>query len=166
MVIIEENIEFETDFDKEKIAKEVVEHILDKEECPWDVEVDILITDSEEVREYNKEYRDIDKTTDVLSFPNIDWEAPSDYENVDEEEFNCSSFNPETELPILGEICLNKDRIISQAEEYGHSVKREYAFLIAHSMLHLLGYDHMEEDEAKVMEEKQKNYLDEIGISR
>ncbi len=166
MIILEENIEFETDFDKEQTAKDVVEHILDKENCPWDVEVDILITDSEEVKEYNREYRDIDKTTDVLSFPNIDWEAPADYENVDEEEFNCSSFNPETGLPILGEICLNKDRIISQAGEYGHSVKREFAFLIAHSMLHLLGYDHMEEDEAKVMEEKQKEYLEDLKISR
>ena len=165
MVIIEENIEFETDFDKEKIAKEVVEHILDKEECPWDVEVDILITDSEEVREYNKEYRDIDKTTDVLSFPNLEWEAPSDFENLNVEDQEMS-VNPETELTILGEICLNKDRIISQAEEYGHSVKREYAFLIAHSMLHLLGYDHMEEDEAKVMEEKQAAYLEMLGIGR
>lgn len=166
MIILEENIEFETDFDKEQTAKDVVEHILDKEKCPWDVEVDILITDSEEVKEYNREYRDIDKTTDVLSFPNIDWEAPADYENVDEEEFNCSSFNPETGLPILGEICLNKDRIISQAGEYGHSVKREFAFLIAHSILHLLGYDHMEDDEAKVMEEKQKEYLEDLKISR
>ena len=166
MIILEENVEFKTDFDKEQVAKDVVEHILDKENCPWDVEVDILITDSEEVKEYNREYRNIDKTTDVLSFPNIDWEAPADYENVDEEEFNCSSFNPETELPILGEICLNKDRIISQAEEYGHSVKREFAFLIAHSMLHLLGYDHMEDDEAKVMEDKQKEYLEDLKISR
>ena len=161
MIILEENVEFKTDFDKEQVAKDVVEHILDKENCPWDVEVDILITDSEEVKEYNREYRNIDKTTDVLSFPNIDWEAPADYENVDEEEFNCSSFNPETELPILGEICLNKDRIISQAEEYGHSVKREFAFLIAHSMLHLLG-----DDEAKVMEDKQKEYLEDLKISR
>ncbi len=166
MIILEENIEFETDFDKEQTAKDVVEHILDKENCPWDVEVDILITDSEEVKEYNREYRDIDKTTDVLSFPNIDWEAPADYENVDEEEFNCSSFNPETGLPILGEICLNKDRIISQAGEYGHSVKREFAFLIAHSMLHLCGYDHMEEDEAKVMEKKQSDVLNTLGITR
>ncbi|MCR4697365.1 MAG: rRNA maturation RNase YbeY [Lachnospiraceae bacterium] len=166
MVILEENIEFETDFDKEKIANEVVEFILKKENCPWDVEVDILITESEEVQDYNREYRDIDKTTDVLSFPNIDWEAPADYSNVDEKEFNASSFNPETNLTILGDICLNRDRIISQAEEYGHSVKREYAFLIAHSMLHLLGYDHMEEAEAKVMEDKQKEYLAELGINR
>lgn len=165
MVIIEENTEFETDFDKQKTAEEVISHILEKEGCPWETEVDILITESEEVREYNKEYREIDKTTDVLSFPNLEWETPADFENVDEEELQMS-LNPETDLPILGEICLNKDRIISQAEDYGHSVKREYAFLIAHSILHLLGYDHMEEDEAKVMEEKQKSYLEEIGIGR
>ena len=166
MVVIEENIEFETDFDKDAIAGEVVDYILKKENCPWDVEVDILITDSDEVQDYNREYRDIDKTTDVLSFPNIDWEAPADYSSVDEQEFNASSFNPETDLPILGEICLNKDRIISQADEYGHSIKREYAFLIAHSMLHLLGYDHMEDDEASVMEDKQKEYLSQLGINR
>ena len=165
MVIIEENVEFKTDFDKQKTAEEVIGHILEKEGCPFECEVDILITDSEEVREYNKEYREINKTTDVLSFPNIEWEAPSDFENVNEEDLEMS-VNPETDLTILGEICLNKDRIISQAEEYGHSVKREYAFLIAHSMLHLLGYDHMEEDEAKVMEEKQDTYLNEIGIVR
>lgn len=166
MVVIEENIEFETDFDKDAIAGEVIDYILKKENCPWEVEVDILITDSDEVQDYNREYRDIDKTTDVLSFPNIDWEAPADYSSVDEQEFNASSFNPETDLPILGEICLNKDRIISQADEYGHSIKREYAFLIAHSMLHLLGYDHMEEDEARVMEDKQKEYLSQLGINR
>lgn len=166
MVVIEENIEFETDFDKDAIAGKVIDYILKKENCPWEVEVDILITDSDEVQDYNREYRDIDKTTDVLSFPNIDWEAPADYSSVDEQEFNASSFNPETDLPILGEICLNKDRIISQADEYGHSIKREYAFLIAHSMLHLLGYDHMEEDEASVMEDKQKEYLSQLGINR
>lgn len=92
-------------------------------------------------------------------------EAPSDFENLNVEDLEMS-VNPETELTILGEICLNKDRIVSQAEEYGHSVKREYAFLIAHSMLHLLGYDHMEEDEAKVMEEKQAAYLENLGIKR
>ena len=165
MVIIEENTDFNTDFDKQKTAEEVIGHILKKEGCPKEFEVDILITDSEEVREYNKEYRDIDKTTDVLSFPNIDWETPADFESIDEEELEMS-VNPETNLTILGEICLNKDRIISQAEDYGHSVKREYAFLIAHSILHLLGYDHMEEEEARVMEKKQDEYLSQIGITR
>jgi len=165
MIVIEENVEFKTDFDKQKTAEDVAGLILEKEGCPFECEVDILITDSEEVKEYNKEYRDIDNTTDVLSFPNLEWEAPSDFDSLNAEDLEMS-VNPETNLTILGEICLNKDRILSQAEDYGHSVKREYAFLIAHSMLHLLGYDHMEEDEAKVMEEKQSAYLDELGIKR
>lgn len=166
MVIIEENVSWETDFDKTQTAKQVVEKVLEKEGCPWECEVDILITDSEEIREYNEEYREIDKATDVLSFPNLEWETPADFESAGDDEFLEMSVNPETGLLILGEICLNKDRILSQSEEYGHSIKREYAFLIAHSMLHLLGYDHMEEEEAKVMEGKQREYLDELGISR
>ena len=75
-------------------------------------------------------------------------------------------FNPETGEVILGDIVLCKERIYSQAEEYGHSVLREYAFLIAHSMLHLFGFDHMTEEEAAVMEEKQREILDTLGISR
>ena len=127
--------------------------------------VSVCLCDDETIAEINRQYRGIDRSTDVLSFPNLEWEAPSDFDNLNVEDLEMS-VNPETELTILGEICLNKDRIISQAEEYGHSVKREYAFLIAHSMLHLLGYDHMEEDEAKVMEEKQAAYLEMLGIGR
>lgn len=166
MVIIEENIEWETDFDKQEIAEKVVNQVLKREKCPFECEVDILITDSEEIKEYNEEYRDIDKETDVLSFPNLEWDAPGDFESAENNEYFEVSVNPETELLILGEICLNKDRILAQAEDYGHSVLREYAFLIAHSMYHLIGYDHMEEDEAKVMEGKQKDCLEELGISR
>ena len=69
-------------------------------------------------------------------------------------------------MVMLGDILISKDRVISQAEEYGHSEKREFAFLVAHSVLHLLGYDHMSEEEAKLMESKQKAYLDELGITR
>ena len=85
---------------------------------------------------------------------------------MDEKEFNASSFNPETNLPILGDICLNRDRIISQAEEYGHSPRREFAFLVAHSMLHLCGYDHMTPEESARMEEKQEAVLQSLGITR
>ena len=118
MVVIEENVEFKTDFDKAKIAEDVVGEILKKEGCPFECEVDILITDSEEVKEYNREYRDIDKTTDVLSFPNLEWEAPSDFENLNVEDLEMS-VNPETELTILGEICLNKDRIVFAGDSAG-----------------------------------------------
>lgn len=166
MIFIEENVEWETEFNKQEIAEKVVNQVLKREGCPFECEVDILITDSEEIKEYNEEYRDIDKATDVLSFPNLEWEEPGDFESAMNNEFYDVSVNPETDLLILGEICLNKDRILEQAKEYGHSVLREYAFLIAHSMYHLIGYDHMAEDEAAVMEQKQKESLEEIGISR
>lgn len=164
MINLEMEIEWEESFDFEEVANLVADTVLDKEECPYECEIELTITDSEEVHKINREYRNIDSTTDVLSFPNVDWDSPADYD--------CDGFNddyivnPDTEMIMLGQIVLNKDRIISQAEEFGHSVKREYAFLIAHSMLHLLGYDHMVEDEAKVMETKQSEYLDSIGIGR
>lgn len=164
MVNFENEVNFEADFDLEEIANKVCDTVLELEGCPYLCEVDLLITDKDTVKEINKEFRSIDNTTDVLSFPNVDWPSPSDY--------SCESFNDDflvnrdTELIMLGQIILNDERIVSQAKEYGHSVKREYAFLIAHSMLHLLGYDHMNDEERKLMEKKQTEYLSKIGITR
>ena len=75
-------------------------------------------------------------------------------------------FHPENDCFVLGDIMISRDRMLAQAEEYGHGITREFAFLIAHSVLHLIGYDHMEETEAKCMEEKQNQYLNELGITR
>lgn len=164
VINLDNETEFKPDFDIVKTADKVVGTVLLKEGFPCDAEVDLLITDADTVKDINREYRDIDKTTDVLSFPNTEWDAPADYECegfMDE-----SLIDPENGHYMLGQIVLNDERIVSQAEEYGHSIMREYAFLIAHSMLHLLGYDHMEADEAKIMEDKQKEYLDLVGISR
>lgn len=164
MINIENETGFAPDFDIEETAEQVAEKILSDEGCPYECETELLITDDESVRRMNKEFRDIDKTTDVLSFPNVEWDSPAD--------FGCEGFNddmlvnPDTDNIMLGQIVLNEKRIISQAEEYGHSIKREYAFLIAHSMLHLLGYDHMTEADAAVMEKKQDEYLTELGILR
>ena len=93
----------------------------------------------------------------------VEYESAGIFDKIEADE---DLFNPETGEVILGDIVLCKERIYSQAEEYGHSVLREYAFLIAHSMLHLFGFDHMTEDEAAVMEEKQREILDALGISR
>ena len=86
-----------------------------------------------------------------------------EYDFLEEDD---SCFDPETGELLLGNIVMSKEKVISQAEEYGHSVKREYAFLIAHSMLHLLGYDHMEEEERAIMEGKQREILRKLGIER
>lgn len=162
-------VENETDkefpFDIEELAKNVGKQVLSNENCPWDnVAVNVLVTDNEGIREYNKQFRDIDRETDVLSFPNLEFDAPGEYYIPEGEE--ADYIDPETDELVLGDIILSVDRIYSQAEEYGHSVKREFAFLVAHSMLHLSGYDHMTEEEAKVMEARQEKALMDLGITR
>ena len=107
---------------------------------------------------------DYDRETDVLSFPNLDFDRPGDFEISEDRE--ADYFDPDTGELILGDIIISVDRIKEQAESYGHSRKREFAFLVAHSMLHLCGYDHMEEGEAKVMEAKQEQVLSSLGITR
>ena len=93
----------------------------------------------------------------------IPFETPADYAVAEEDE---SCFDLDTDELLLGDIMISAERAAAQAKEYGHSVKREFCFLVAHSMLHLLGYDHMVPEEAKVMEAKQAKALEELGISR
>ena len=107
----------------------------------------------------------IDAPTDVLSFPNVSYEKAGDFSVLLGEQL-VDLLDPDTGRIMFGDIVINEDRVRSQAKDYGHSVKREFAFLVAHSMLHLCGYDHMEEEEAKVMEKKQEDVLGELGITR
>ena len=161
-------VESETDralpFDVEEVAGKVIVEALDYENCPYEVSVNVLLTDNAGIHEMNKQYRGIDRPTDVLSFPNVDYEKPADFSGIEDniEDY----FDPENGELCLGDIVISVDRVYEQSDEYGHSAKREYAFLIAHSMLHLLGYDHMESDEAAVMERKQEEILDKLGITR
>ena len=153
----------ELDLDYMEIANLVTEGVLDYENCPYESQVELLLTNNAEIQRINNEFRGIDRPTDVLSFPMIEYDSPADFSSVEEDD---SNFDLETGELILGNIVISKEKVIAQAEEYVHSVKREFAFLIAHSMLHLLGYDHMEDGERLVMEEKQRNILDNLGITR
>lgn len=148
------------------LAKKVIEHILQKEGCPFDCEVNLTMTDNDGIQAVNKEFRDMDKPTDVLSFPNCDFDTPGEFLQFRDEDVYFDCFNPENDYFVLGDIMISRDKMLAQAEEYGHGVTREYAFLIAHSVLHLIGYDHMEEEEAKHMETKQNEYLNDLGITR
>ena len=150
-------------FDVKETAELIVETALDCEECPYEAEVNLLLTDDEAIHEMNREHRHIDRPTDVLSFPMIEYKIPGDLSGIEE---SADAFDPETGELMLGDIVISKDRVFAQAEEYGHSVRREYAFLIAHSMLHLLGYDHMDEEERKVMEDRQREIMEKAGIPR
>ena len=150
----------------EEIASQVIEAALDYEACPYETEVNLLITDNEQIHEMNFQFRQIDRPTDVLSFPMIDYEEPGNFDFLEDEEVQDDCFNPETGELLLGDIVISAQKVVEQSEEYGHSRKREYAFLIAHSMLHLMGYDHMEPDEAAVMEKKQREILEQLNITR
>lgn len=160
----EEETPFEVAFDAKKTAEEVIEQIADMEEVPYEFDVYVTMVDSDTIHAINKEQRGIDRETDVLSFPNLDFETPGDFSLAEENE--AAYFDPETGMMIMGDIVINVDKVFEQAQEYGHSAKREFAFLVAHSMLHLCGYDHMEADEAAVMEAKQREALDILGIKR
>ena len=162
-VLIENEIDAKFDFDYEDIAKKVINAAMDLLKFPFEAEISLTITDADGIHAINKEFRDIDSATDVLSFPMVEYETAGNFDRIEADE---DLFNPETGEVILGDIVLCTERIYSQAEEYGHSVLREYAFLIAHSMLHLFGFDHMTEAEAAVMEEKQREILEGLGISR
>lgn len=151
-------------FSVEDTVDKVMETVLELEKCPYEASVNVLLTDNEGIRKYNKEFRKIDKETDVLSFPNIEYDMPSDFSAA--EEAQADYFDPDSGELLLGDIIISVDKVKEQAVNYGHSERREFAFLTAHSMLHLCGYDHMEEAEAAVMEQKQKQVLDIIGITR
>lgn len=161
-------VENETDktlpFDLEAVTQKVIMEALDSEKCPYEAAVAVLLTDNDGIHAMNREFRGIDRPTDVLSFPNVDYKLPADFSGI--EDMAEDYFDPDNGELCLGDIVINVDRVYEQALEYGHSPLREYAFLIAHSMLHLLGYDHMESDEAAVMENKQEEILKRLGITR
>ena len=162
---VENEVNADFGFDIEEVANSVADTVLKMEGCIADLEVGLTITDSEGIHELNKEFRGIDAPTDVLSFPNVSYERAGDFSVLLGEQL-VDLLDPDTGKIMFGDIVINEDRVRSQAEDYGHSIKREFAFLVAHSMLHLCGYDHMEEEEAKVMEKKQEDALGELGITR
>jgi len=161
---IDKEVELAFTFDQDEYVKKVILAAMDFVDCPYEAEVNVLFTDNEGIHEMNKEYREIDRPTDVLSFPMVEYDIPGNFDSVEEEQEEC--FHPETGELLLGDIVLSYDKIKEQAIEYGHSELRELCFLVAHSMLHLFGYDHMTEEEAAVMESKQTEILNELNILR
>lgn len=151
-------------FDCKELLDKIMEQVMETENCPYETCVNLLITDNAGIREYNKNYRATDKETDVLSFPNLSFETAGDFAFAGDHEADC--FDPDSGELQLGDIILSADRVKEQAAEYGHSILREFAFLLAHSMFHLCGYDHMEPDEATVMEQKQEEVLNRLHITR
>ena len=144
----------------EGLLRRVIPAVLDAEGVKVPCEVDVLLTDDEGIHEINHEQRGVDKPTDVLSFPMFEFtpgQPPADDADVD----------PETGLLPLGDMVLSIERAAAQAEEYGHELDREAAYLAVHSVLHLLGYDHMDDGEQKAqMRAREEAILNGLGITR
>ena len=136
--------------EQEKVMKNAVATVLECENKLFDCEISVVITNNEGIREINRDYRNIDSPTDVLSFPQYEFESPS-------------VFLSEPSQPImLGDIVISKERIIVQAEEIGHSFENELTYLTIHSVLHLLGYDHMTDEDKKIMRAREKHIVRKI----
>lgn len=163
-IYIENETETNLDFNYEEVIQNVILYSLEFVNCPYETEVNIVLTDNEAIHQVNLEYRDIDRPTDVLSFPMVEYKEPGDFRRIEEE--NPDVFNLETGELILGDIMISLEKVKEQAMEYGHSELRELAFLTAHSMLHLFGYDHIEDEERRIMEEAQQEIMSGLNISR
>lgn len=161
---IDYEAEKKLDLSYEEIIRDIILAALDYEQCPYEAEINVVLTDNLGIQQVNREYRDIDAPTDVLSFPMLEYETPSDFGQTEDMFADC--FNPESGELMLGDIMISVDKVEEQAEKYGHSQTRELAFLVAHSMLHLFGYDHMEDEERLVMEHKQNEILKSRGYTR
>lgn len=138
-----------------ELVERVCAYTLESEEFGAPAEISVTFVDNEEIQRLNAQHRNIDRVTDVLSFPMLDFDEAAEEE-----------IDPDTGETVLGDIVISLERASAQAEEYGHSLSREVAFLTAHSMLHLLGYDHETADEEKEMFDKQEKILSELGITR
>jgi probable rRNA maturation factor len=161
---LEKNCEVDFPFDEAKLAEEVVSYCLEYIKFPYEAEVNLTLTDNNGIQKINCEFRDFDQPTDVLSFPLLSYETPGDFSFLQVESED--DFNPDTGEVMLGDIVISVEKVREQAQSYGHSEKREFAFLIVHSMLHLFGFDHMTEEEAAQMEEKQNLILSDLNILR
>ena len=163
-ILLENETDMDIGIEYEPTARQVITAVLDYIQCPYECEVNILLTDNAGIQELNSRMRGIDAPTDVLSFPVVEFVRAGDFSLVEQEP--ASYFNVNSGELLLGDIMISLDRLIEQARQYHHSVRREYAFLIAHSMLHLSGYDHVDEEERMEMEQMQEDILQSIGYTR
>ncbi|MDP4118519.1 MAG: rRNA maturation RNase YbeY [Bacillota bacterium] len=140
------------------VIESVINQVLLDQGVEVNVDIAVTLSDNNDIREINKNYRDIDSDTDVLSFPMLEYEKPG--------AIFASAEDFEDDKLLLGDIVISVEKAYAQAHEYGHSVEREFGFLAAHSVLHLLGYDHMTQEDEKVMIEKQELSLEKLNLTR
>lgn len=138
---------------------------LKEEDLDKDYQISLLFVDNDEIKEINEETRGINKETDVLSFPMLDYENKKVYKNMYKGYEFDETYMDGNEL-VLGDMVLSLEKALEQSLEYNHSYEREVSYLVVHSILHLLGYDHMEEDEKIIMRKREEEILNKLEIIR
>ena len=156
-VFIENESRVQFDFsDRDRVIRKAVKTVMEDKQIPMELDVNVLLTVPSVIQSINRETRGIDSVTDVLSFPYFEYRIPGEFSGQLEE----------GEEQILGDIVLCASKVKEQAKKYGHSQKRELAFLIVHSMLHLIGYDHIDPDDAILMQQEEKRFMERLKINR
>ncbi|WPC42521.1 rRNA maturation RNase YbeY [Clostridium sp. JS66] len=149
----------------EKNIVNIIEYSLQEEKVNIPCEVSVIFVDNEKIKEINKENRNIDKVTDVLSFPMLDYEKGKVFKDT-YKDFNFSHVDLDEGSLVLGDIVLSLEKAKEQSLEFNHSFIREVVYLTIHSVLHLLGYDHMEEDEKSIMRKREEQILEKFHLTR
>lgn len=147
------------------LLKNVIEFALKEEEVDVECEVSLLFVDNDEIREINNETRGIDRATDVLSFPMLDYENKKVFKEM-YKNYEFSQSDCDGEELVLGDVVLSLEKALEQSKEFNHSSEREASYLVVHSILHLLGYDHMEEDDKVIMRKREEEILNKLNITR
>ncbi|WP_017414419.1 rRNA maturation RNase YbeY [Clostridium tunisiense] len=149
----------------EETIMEIVQYTLKEEEVHIPCEISVIFVDNDEIREINNDMRHIDKVTDVLSFPMLEYEEHKVFKDL-YLDYNFSPADLNEGNLVLGDMALSLERALEQSVDYGHSFFREVCYLVVHSILHLLGYDHMEEEDKVVMRKREEEILNRFNINR
>lgn len=153
-----------TDEEVEELKK-VILYALKEEEVEVPTEISLVFVDNEEIREINNDTRDIDRETDVLSFPMLDYEGKKVFKEM-YKNYDFDVTYKDGEDIVLGDIVLSLEKALEQSKEYNHSFQREASYLVVHSVLHLLGYDHMVEEDKIIMRRREEEILEKLNITR
>ncbi|MBC2459735.1 rRNA maturation RNase YbeY [Clostridium beijerinckii] len=144
---------------------EVIEFALKEEEVNMKCEISLLFVDNNEIKEINNETRGINRETDVLSFPMLEYEDKKVFKDM-YKDYKFSQFDFDGDKLVLGDIVLSLEKALEQSKEFNHSYEREASYLVVHSVLHLLGYDHMEDDDKIIMRSREEDILNKLNIIR
>ena len=151
-------------FEPEEQIEKLAAFVTDFVKCPYEPEISVTLVTKEEIHELNRTHRNVDRPTDVLSFPMMEYDAPADFSG--EKFCETLTMSPESEEMMLGDIVLCSEVVCEQAEEYGLSFERELAYMVVHGFYHLMGYDHIELVDRTEMREKEETILKKLNITR